>query len=104
VYSYLQRSAPAAVTPGKIPKARMHALTDITGGQLAALAKGTPLLHYGKPIKEVMPKTKGDGDTKIRESWVIPYLRAEGTGGIGWPLPARKVTQKKIPGRGWIVQ
>ncbi|PMD43003.1 DEAH-box RNA helicase [Hyaloscypha variabilis F] len=104
VYSYLQRATPAAATPEKIPKTRMHALTDITGGQLAALAKGTPLLHYGKPIKEVMPKTKGEGDAKVRECWVIPYLRAEGTGGIGWPLPARKVTQKKIPGRGWVVE
>jgi ATP-dependent RNA helicase DHX37/DHR1 len=104
VYSYLQRAAPAATTPEKIPKTRMHALTDITGGQLAALAKGTPLLHYGKPIKEVMPKMKGEGDVKVRECWVIPYLRAEGTGGIGWPLPARKVTQKKIPGRGWVVE
>ncbi|KAH8771581.1 DEAH-box RNA helicase [Hyaloscypha sp. PMI_1271] len=104
VYSYLQRAAPAAATPKKIPKTRMHALTDITGGQLAALAKGTPLLRYGKPIKEVMPKTKGESDAKVRECWVIPYLRAEGTGGIGWPLPARKVTQKKIPSRGWVVE
>ncbi len=104
VYSYLQRAAPAAATPEKTPKTRMHALTDITGGQLAALAKGTPLLHYGKPIKEVMPKTKGEKDSKVRECWVIPYLRAEDTGGIGWPLPARKVTQKKIPGRGWVVE
>ncbi|KAK0101053.1 putative ATP-dependent RNA helicase DHR1 [Cadophora gregata] len=104
VYSYLQRAAPAAATPEKVPKTRMHALTDITGGQLAALAKGTPLLHYGKPIKEVMPKMKGQGDANERECWVIPYLRAEGMGGIGWPLPARKVTQKKIAGRGWVVE
>jgi ATP-dependent RNA helicase DHX37/DHR1 len=104
VYSYLQRAAPSLATPEKIPKTRMHALTDITGVQLAALAKGTPLLHYGKPIKEVMPKTTGETDARIRECWVIPYLRAEGTGGIGWPLPARKVTQKKIPGRGWVVE
>lgn len=104
VYSYLQRAAPAAATPEKTPRTRMHALTDITGGQLAALAKGTPLLHYGKPIKEVMPKTKGDALANVRECWVIPYLRAEGGGGIGWPLPARKVTQKKVPGRGWVVE
>ncbi|KAG4415236.1 hypothetical protein IFR04_011647 [Cadophora malorum] len=104
VYSYLQRAAPAAATPEKVPKTRMHALTDITGGQLAALAKGTPLLHYGKPIKEVMPKMKGQGDANVRECWVIPYLRAEGLGGIGWPLPARKVTQRKITGRGWVVE
>lgn len=99
IYSYLQR---AAQTSEKIPKTRMHALTDITGNQLAALAKGTPLLQYGKPIKEVMPKMKGE--TTERECWVIPYLRAEGTGGLGWPLPARKVTQKKIPGKGWVVE
>jgi ATP-dependent RNA helicase DHX37/DHR1 len=104
IYSYLQRAAPSIAIPEKIPRTRMHALTDITGGQLAALAKGTPLLHYGKPIKEVMPKMKGDGDANVRECWVIPYLRREGTGAIGWPLPARKVTQKKIPGRGWVVE
>lgn len=104
VYSYLQRAAPSPATPEKIPKARMHALTDITGSQLAALAKGTPLIHYGKPIKEVMPHIKNTGDANVRECWVIPYLRAEGTGGVGWPLPARKVKQTKIPGKGWIVE
>ncbi|KAL3422405.1 ATP-dependent RNA helicase DHR1 [Phlyctema vagabunda] len=102
VYSYLQRAAPAAATPEKIPKTRMHSLTDITGGQIAALAKATPLIHYGKPIKEVMPRTKAE-ETE-RECWVIPYLRAEGINGMGWPLPARKVVQKKIPGKGWVVQ
>ncbi|TVY14116.1 putative ATP-dependent RNA helicase [Lachnellula arida] len=106
IYSYLQRAAPSPATPEKIPKTRMHALTDITGGQLAALAKGTPLLHYGKPIKEVMPKMKGEGNASAneRECWVIPYLRPEGSGGVGWPLPARKVVQKKIAGRGWVVE
>jgi ATP-dependent RNA helicase DHX37/DHR1 len=104
VYSYLQKPAPSPATPNKIPRTRMHSLTDITGGQLAALAKGTPLISYGKPIKEVMPKTKSEGLANERECWVIPYLRVEGSGGIGWPLPARKVTQKKIPGRGWVVE
>ncbi|EKD16427.1 uncharacterized protein L3040_008528 [Drepanopeziza brunnea f. sp. 'multigermtubi'] len=117
VYSHLQRAAPSAATPDKNPKTRMHALTDITGGQLAALAKGTPLLQYGKPIKDVMPRMKGQGgggggggggDANERECWVIPYLRAEGSaggggGGMGWPLPARKVRQKKMAGRGWVV-
>lgn len=101
IYSYLQKQAPNPATPGKIPRTRLHALTDITGGQLAALAKGTPLIVYGKPIKEVTPKEKKENE---RECWVIPSLRAEGTGGIGWPLPARKVVQKKIPGRGWVVE
>lgn len=101
VYSYLQRAAPNSTTPERVPRARMHALTDISGGQLAALAKGTPLLHYGKPIKE--GKTL-DAKGLEKEAWVVPYLRAEGRNDLGWPLPARKVVQKKIPGRGWVVE
>jgi ATP-dependent RNA helicase DHX37/DHR1 len=101
VYSYLQRAS--STVPGKPPKTRMNSLTDLLGGQLAALAKGTPLLYYGKPIKEV--KSAPQSDTgNMRECWVIPYLRPEGSGAIGWPLPARKVTQKKVPGRGWVVE
>lgn len=80
----------------------MHALTDISSTALASLAKGTPLLTYSKPIKEVMPK-EGEGG-KTRECWVIPSLRAEGTGGVGWALPAVKVKQKKVTGRGWVVE
>jgi len=104
IYSYLQRAVP--IVEGKVPKARMRGLTDITGNQLAALAKGTPLIEYGKPIKEVMPKLKSNGEKEdTRECWVIPYLKAEGTVGIGWPLPARKVTQRKMPGKGgWVVE
>ncbi|KAI1390920.1 P-loop containing nucleoside triphosphate hydrolase protein [Hypoxylon trugodes] len=100
VYANLQRAAANLLDPTvKKPKTRMLALTDVTGAQLASLAKGTPLLEYGKPIKEVA-KT----DT-TRECWVVPYLRAEGSaGGLGWPLPVRKVTQKKVAGRGWVTE
>jgi ATP-dependent RNA helicase DHX37/DHR1 len=101
VYSYLQRAA--STVPGKFPKTRMNSLTDLPGGQLAALAKGTPLIYYGKPIKEVKSTSKTDLGN-LRECWVIPYLRPEGSGAIGWPLPARKVIQKKVPGRGWVVE
>jgi ATP-dependent RNA helicase DHX37/DHR1 len=82
-------------------KTRMHSLTDISGSQLANLAKGTPLISYGKPIKE----TLGEGG-RVRDAWVVPYLRAEdgSSGGSGWPLPVRKVKQRKVPGRGWIVE
>lgn len=103
VYSHLQRAAPAVeADDGAVvrrPRTRMIALTDVTGAQLAALAKGTPLLSYGKPIKEV--KT---ADPAVREAFVVPYLRAEGMGGQGWPLPVKKITQKKVPGKGWVVQ
>ncbi|ETS80799.1 hypothetical protein PFICI_08328 [Pestalotiopsis fici W106-1] len=98
VYSHLQRASPG-VDAVKIPKTRMIALTNVTGAQLAALAKGTPLLTYGKPIKEV--KTN---DPNVRESFVVPYLRAESAGGQGWPLPVKKVIQKKVPGKGWVAQ
>lgn len=105
VYSYLQRAAQATADSAKAPKIRMHCLTDITGNQLAALTKGTPLLHYGKPLKEVLPKFRANEDEKVRECWVIPYLRPESIGSsIGWPLPARKVTQRRIHGRGWVVE
>ncbi|RBQ85711.1 hypothetical protein VDGD_08371 [Verticillium dahliae] len=97
VYAYLQR-ATQGVDPTKTPKTRMHALTDVTGGQLAGLAKGTPLLTYGKPVKEVR------ATAMEREVWVVPYLRAEGVGGSGWPLPMKKVIEKREVGKGWVVQ
>ncbi|KAK7430347.1 putative ATP-dependent RNA helicase DHR1 [Neonectria magnoliae] len=102
VYSYLQRATQSLDTV-KRPKTRMHALTDVTGGQLAGLAKGTPLITYGKPIKELKSTTGVDGAT-VRECFVVPYLRAEHTGGQGWPLPAKKVKQRKVPGKGWVVE
>ncbi|KAK3902830.1 P-loop containing nucleoside triphosphate hydrolase protein [Staphylotrichum tortipilum] len=101
VYAHLQRAGNIAVgADGKKPKTRMHALTDLTGGQLANIAKGTPLISYGKPIKEVQV----EGDTNSREVWVIPYLRAEMGGGMGWPLPMRKIKQKRVPGTGWVAE
>ncbi|KAH9901974.1 P-loop containing nucleoside triphosphate hydrolase protein [Xylariomycetidae sp. FL2044] len=103
VYSHLQRAAPSSVDPtAKKPKTRMLALTDVTGQQLAALAKGTPLVSYGKPIKEV--KMPDAGGSNTRECWVVPYLRAEGTGGQGWALPVVKVKQRKVAGKGWVTE
>ncbi|TEA21273.1 putative ATP-dependent RNA helicase [Colletotrichum sidae] len=96
VYSHLQRATQGDAD--KTPKTRMHTLTDVTGGQLASLAKGTPLVSYGKPVKEI------SSTASSREVWVVPYLRAEGVGGQGWPLPMKRVTQKKIPGKGWVVE
>ncbi|KAL7941740.1 P-loop containing nucleoside triphosphate hydrolase protein [Trichoderma barbatum] len=105
VYAFLQRATPSgALDSEKQPKTRMHALTDVTGGQLAGLAKGTPLISYGKPIKEVKAQALGADGATTRECWVVPYLRAENTAGQGWPLPAQKVKQKKVAGKGWIVE
>lgn len=103
VYSYLQRATPTG-DGSKTPKTRMHALTDVSGGQLAGLAKGTSLLTYGKPIKETRaPSAAVDGGS-TRECWLNPYLRAENTGGQGWQLPAKMVKQRKIAGKGWLVE
>ncbi|PHH60494.1 hypothetical protein CDD81_1625 [Ophiocordyceps australis] len=105
VYSHLQRAsaAPSGSEGQKQPKTRMHALTDVSGSQLAALAKGTPLISYGKPIKEV--KSSVINGVVTRECWVVPYVRAESSAGSqGWPLPARKVRQRKIAGKGWVVE
>ncbi|GAP91733.1 putative DEAH-box RNA helicase [Rosellinia necatrix] len=110
VYSGLQRSSASGPIEGagaKRPKTRMLALTDVTGAQLSALAKGTPLVTYGKPIKEVQVVAAAAGAAaaaSTRECWVVPYLRAEATGGQGWPLPVKKVTQKKVPSRGWVTE
>ncbi|KAJ4863659.1 helicase associated domain (HA2) domain-containing protein [Trichoderma breve] len=103
--SLAHRATPSgALDSEKKPKTRMHALTDVTGGQLAGLAKGTPLISYGKPIKEVKAQALGADGATTRECWVVPYLRAENTAGQGWPLPAQKVKQKKVAGKGWIVE
>ncbi|KAL6849425.1 putative ATP-dependent RNA helicase DHR1 [Amphichorda felina] len=102
VYSYLQRAAASVSNPEKKVKTRMHCLTDISGGQLAGLAKGTPLITYGKPVKEVKASRGADG-ALTRECWVVPYLRSENSGSQGWPLPMKKVKQKKLADKGWVV-
>ncbi|KAI4137143.1 MAG: hypothetical protein L6R39_007454, partial [Caloplaca ligustica] len=54
VYSHLQRGQPATIEGSKKVKTRMHALTTVTGKQIAALAQGTSLLEYGKPVGKVV--------------------------------------------------
>ena len=90
VYWKLQRSANSSIV-------RMHPLTPISSAQLAALTFGTPLQEMGKPIKEV---TMSDKDGLKRVRWVVPMLRGS-AGTQGWPLPARKVVQRKTHGT-WI--
>ncbi len=101
VYSHLQRSTPSTINDAKKPRTRMHALAAMTGKQLFALARGTPLVRYGKPIRKIL---KEEG--KRRECWVVPEMVGDGgerTGGA-WPLPAVKVVQIR-GGRGeWEVE
>ncbi|CAK7265253.1 putative ATP-dependent RNA helicase DHR1 [Sporothrix epigloea] len=102
VYAHLQRAAPNPDMDASVslPKVRMRSLVDLTGLQLASLLQGTPLLSYGKPIKE----TFRSDDGRERECWVVPELNADvGVGRVGWPLPAIKVRQRKEPGQGWEI-
>jgi ATP-dependent RNA helicase DHX37/DHR1 len=96
IYAHLQQGT---------TKTRMKPLTPISGAQLAALAHGTPLVTYGKPIKEVPPRDlESNGKVARREAWCVPSIGGTG-GGMGWPLPARKVVQSKVAGGGgWVVE
>ncbi|KAK2852126.1 hypothetical protein FQN49_005343 [Arthroderma sp. PD_2] len=97
VYSHLQRSTASHV--GDNTKVRMFPLTTVSGLQLSALAQGTPLIDYGKPIGKI--ESLG-GSPERRECWVIPSLVGE-SGSTGWPLPAKKVIQIKDKKHGWII-
>jgi ATP-dependent RNA helicase DHX37/DHR1 len=111
VFSHLQRAAPATVGGGGAARAkiRMHPLCAVTGAQLTALARGTPLLQWGKPVGKVVDGGSGgrrrDGLTgkALRECFVVPSLVGE-KGSLGWPLPAKRVVQRKEGGgKGWVV-
>ena len=112
IYSHLQRStlSHSSVTGSKPkpPKIRLHALTSITGAQISALAKGIPLLEYGKPLGKIVPLEGTDGGMPRRECWLVPSLvpgiGGGGGGGLGWPLPAQKVVQRRDGKGNWEVE
>lgn len=99
VYSHLQQSSFALVSD-QVAKIRMFPLATPSGLQLSAIAHGTPLIEYGKPIgkaeavEDVPPK---------RICWVVPSLVGE-AGSTGWPLPAKKVLQRKDLKEGWVIE
>ncbi|KAL8747223.1 MAG: hypothetical protein Q9184_007632, partial [Pyrenodesmia sp. 2 TL-2023] len=97
VYSHLQRGQPATIEGSKKVRTRMHALTSLTGKQIAALAMGTALLEYGKPIGKVVDLEMGK-----RECWVGVEIRGE-KGREGWPLGGNRVVQARRGGE-WVVE
>ncbi|OJJ04695.1 hypothetical protein ASPVEDRAFT_136554 [Aspergillus versicolor CBS 583.65] len=99
IFSHLQQSAPSVVA-GDAPKIRMYPLVTPSGLQLSALAHGTPLIEYGKPIGKI---EQLDGVPERRACFVIPSLVGE-VGSTGWPLPAKKVIQRKDLKQGWIIE
>ena len=101
-YSHLQQSAPSHVAgDGRVSKKiRMFPLTTPSDVQLAALAQGSSLLTYGKPIGKIESL---EGFPERRECVVVPALVGK-TGSIGWPLTAKKVLQVKDAKKGWMIE
>ncbi|MCJ1285550.1 putative ATP-dependent RNA helicase DHR1 [Xylographa opegraphella] len=103
VYSRLQQSASSTIEGAKAPRVRMHPLTPLTGKQILALARGSPLLEYGKPIgKPELVKGK-DGVHDTRLCWMAASLIRE-KGSVGWPLPAQRFQQRLSKGGHWEVE
>ncbi|CAG8907612.1 unnamed protein product [Penicillium nalgiovense] len=98
-YSHLQQSS-ASLVSDQVPKIRMFPLVAPSGLQLSAIAHDTPLIEYGKPIGKADPI---EGVPPRRSCWVIPALVGDG-GSVGWPMPAKKVVQKKDPKQGWVIE
>ena len=98
VYSHLQRGSAPTIDGNKRPKTRMHALGSVSGKQIAALARGTPLLEYGKPIGKIE-----EMEGRRRLCWAVPALVGE-KGTMGWPLPAVKVVQARDKKGAWEVE
>ena len=90
VYSHLQRSASSTIEGAKASRVRMHPLTPLTGKQILALARGSPLLEYGKPIGKPEPIPGQDGVRDKRLCWMAASLVGE-KGSVGWPLPAQRI-------------
>lgn len=78
----------------------MYPLVAPSSLQLSAIGHGTPLLEYGKPIGKI---ENLEGVPPRRSAWVVPGLVGE-RGGMGWPLPAKKVVQRKDVGEGWVIE
>ncbi|KAJ5252806.1 hypothetical protein N7489_003216 [Penicillium chrysogenum] len=98
-YSHLQQSS-ASLVSDQVPKIRMFPLVAPSGLQLSAIAHDTPLIEYGKPIGKA---DAIEGVPPRRACWVIPALVGDG-GSVGWPMPAKKVVQKKDPKQGWVIE
>lgn len=88
-------------TEGKLSKLRMKPLVDISGKQLANVAKGA-LITYSKPLGH--PYAPKNITPTKRECYVVPRFGAAiGLGGVGWDLPAIKAVQVKKNGL-WVVE
>ena len=80
----------------------MKPLVDISGKQLANIAKNSLLITYSKPLGH--PYAPKNITPTKRECYVVPRIGAAiGDGGVGWDLPATKVLQVKSNGL-WVIK
>ena len=101
IYSHLQQSSSGLVIGSEgVAKIRMFPLVTPSGMQLSAIGHGTPLIEYGKPIGKVETV---ENSPSMRVCWVVPSLVGE-AGSMGWPLPAKKVVQRKDLKEGWVIE
>ena len=78
----------------EITKVRMKPLVDISGKQLANVAKNSTLLTYSKPLGH--PYAPKNLSPTKRECYVVPRFGASvGSGAVGWDLPAIKSSTRK---------
>lgn len=99
---YQNLSTSTNTKPGKVAKVRMKPMVEISGKQLANISKNSPLLTYSKPLGH--PYAPKNLTATTRECYVVPRFGAAiGSGGVGWDLPAIKVTQVKKLGL-WVIE
>lgn len=100
IYQTLNRSS--NTKEGFLNRLRMKPLCDISGKQLANVAKASSLITYSKPLGH--PYAPKNISSTKRECYVIPrYGSGMTDGGIGWDLPVIKVIQEKLYGQ-WITK
>jgi len=82
----------------------MLPLTPLASGKVvAALAKGTSLLTYSKPLGARVDVQATEDGRVSKGVWVQRVLRREGAAGeLGWELGVEKVAMVK-KGGGWVV-
>jgi ATP-dependent RNA helicase DHX37/DHR1 len=72
---------------------RILPLTEVAGRDIEALAKGTPLISYSKPLNYPPPRTFSENGVVKKEVYVVPRF---GVQGRGWELPSIKRVENLI--------
>jgi len=104
IYSHLSRAAPSSIAGPKAAKIRMHPLTPVSAAQLITLTQGTPLLEEGKAVGRIDVLPRDEKGRERRNVTTVPFLKGD-AGSTGWPLgAARKGTQVRVPGKGWVAE